>query len=246
MYQPSISFIIPTFKRDQYLFDLIQSIKDTTPNDADYDLIVVSSDDPSGPKVEKLQTMDRVVLLLPDVRTTVRMKSNYYYINMGIKASSKEWCFVLSDDMLFPEGWYELLVDVFVHHPKDTVVMVASQIGSVDEYRIIQMGWVRKPGKDWVPAFMSELPIMRRDIAEKIGYFDENAEFYGSGFDTTMAVILLTDTQVIAEPRIQIAHFRALEQRAENANCDGVADMAYLNNKWDTWVAEHNCEYVRI
>src|SRR3989344_8376871 len=177
MKSPGISIVISTYGRTGYLQNLISSVRSSTPQDA-YEFVVVSSDPPESEKIKWLQRQKDIDLILADVRKEwqLRKRSAYYYINLGIKSSKKEWAFVVSDDMYFDKDWYKEFANL-ASDPKNYnvgAIIVSTHLGKV-KYgrRIYKIGKTRKKGGEWRDLYLADLSIISRETFDKIGLFDE-------------------------------------------------------------------------
>jgi len=242
--QPRVSIVIPTYGRAEYLKNLLESLRSSTPRDA-YEVTIVSSDLPDSEKVTWIKEQPDVTLVLKDVRgpKDKRKKSLYYYTNLGIKAGSYEWVFVVNDDMVFDPAWYKEFADL-ISKPENKnagMVIVSTHIGDVAlGSRIAKIGKIKKPGKDWTDLYLCDMSIIRRDVLEKIGYFDDKMDWFGSGADNSIALEMLTDTDTILGHKIKIEHFISEERPAVPGNA--FRDFNYITNKWKKWCKQNGGE----
>jgi GT2 family glycosyltransferase len=251
-----ISIIITTYQRFDFFVNLVQSILRTTPTDT-YEIVVVSSDDPNSEKIKWLQKQkkafkDIFTIIQPDVRVDKRLKSLYYYQNLGLKEAKYPWLLPLNDDTEMQEGWYEEFDKMIKNSVNDNLgmIIVASHTGSRElGYRTPILGHMIKHG-ELSPLYLSDVSIIRADVMKSVGYFDENLWWYGSGADLSLSIGFLTDSKTVANSNIKIEHYIADELRGENVACqrDGGGqdqiDFGYIHRKWDKWCQENNCSYL--
>lgn len=84
MEKPKVSIVIPTYGRAEYLKNLVESVRKSTPKE-NYEIIVVSSDMPDSEKVKWPSEQPDVRVILSNTRSGGRRtKSLYYYTNLGI------------------------------------------------------------------------------------------------------------------------------------------------------------------
>jgi glycosyltransferase involved in cell wall biosynthesis len=246
MSSPRISIISHTYGRAAYLKDMIASVRASTPRDA-YEILVVSSDPPETDKVKWLKEQDDVVFIQGDIRRPwqMRKQSAYHYINLGMKQAKYEWVVVFNDDMQAATDWYTEFA-ALVSDPKNAnagMIIAAMHLGKMKHgRRIVTMGRTKKPGQDWKPMYNADMAIMRKDVFEKIGFYEEKLDWAGGGADLALAFEFWTDSDIITTDKINIDHFIAKENRAQNLTND-FSGFHYVLRKWDKWCKEHGCQY---
>ena len=87
-----LSFVISTYGRSEEIKRLIISIEKTFPIDF-YEIVVVSSDEPSSEKIKWIESRPNTKVILQDIRINKRLQSLYYYENIGIKNCSHEYIY---------------------------------------------------------------------------------------------------------------------------------------------------------
>lgn len=246
MQNTKVSIVIPTYGRAHFLKDLISSVRNSTPQNA-YEFVIVSSDLPESDKVKWLLQQRDVELILAGQRKKwqLRKQSLYYYINLGIKKTKKEWVFAVNDDMCFDKNWYKEL-EILLSNPINNsagMVIVATHIGSTKlGRRIVKIGKTQKNGV-WKDLYLSDLSIIKKSVLEDIGFFDENLEWYGSGADNSLSIEFMTNENTLISEKIIVDHFITKENR--NADTESAfTDLHYLIRKWDKWCKENNCQYI--
>ena len=132
MENPKISIVIPTYGRAEFLKNLISSVRNSTPQNA-YEFVIVSSDRPESNKIKWLSQQKDTKLILSESRKKwqLRKSSLYYYINLGIKETTKEWVFVVNDYMFFDKNWYKELKILLSNYIDGNVgmIIIATHIG---------------------------------------------------------------------------------------------------------------------
>lgn len=247
MQNPGISIIIPTYGRAEYLKDLIASIRVSAPQSA-YELVVISSDSPESEKARWLSQQKDINLISADTRKEwqLRKGSLYYYTNLGIKKSKRDWVFVGNDDMHFDKDWYREFAHLISDPGNSNVgmVIISTHLGKV-KYgsRIVKIGKTKKGDGNWKDLYLSDLSIIRRDALEEMGLFDEKMDWFGSGVDNSLAVEFLTDKDTIISEKVKVEHFITDENRTRNMGRE-FEDFNYLINKWNKWCKLNNCQYI--
>ena len=105
------------------------------------------------------------------------------------------------------------------------------------------IGKTKKKNGEWKDLYLSDVSMVRRDVMERVGLFDEQMDWFGSGADLSLAVEFLTDTDTIIAGTIRISHSISKEHRSTNMG-NAFADFHYLLNKWNLWCTQHDCQYV--
>ena len=247
MRKPKVSIIVPTYGRAEGLQKLFDSLRQYTPSDI-YELVVVSSDPPETQKAIWLTQQPDVRVIFADSRKSwqLRKKSNYFYLNTAIKNSNYPWIFPVSDDMYFEENWYDAFLAIINHSNNADVglIILASHVGNVESgIRVDVIGKTRKKDGDWKDLYLSDVSIVRRDVMETVGLFDEKMDWFGSGADLSLSVEFLTDKETTIAENIRVSHSISKENRATNMG-DSFSDFHYLMNKWNRWCQANDCQYL--
>jgi glycosyltransferase involved in cell wall biosynthesis len=235
-----ISIVVSTYGRFEAFKLLINSIKNSRINREDYEIIVVSSDQPDSEKVkwvEEQSDIDMKLFLLSD-RTTVRTKSLMYYENIGIKNSKYEWIFVVSDDMYFEADWYEKFLGYVTKD--NNVYIVSCHLGSKHfGFWIPPIGTITKDGVTET-MWLYDMTIINSSVYEKIGYLDEQIHWFGKGADLPLAIAFLTNETPVLCHDVKINHDIINENRQENiSTTPNGDDFVYIVNKWEKWLGEN-------
>ena len=247
MRSPKVSIIVPTYGRAEGLKKLFDSLRRFTPSDA-CEIIVVSSDPLETPKAVWLRSQSDVRVIFADSRKPwqLRKRSNYFYLNMAIKNSTYPWIFPLSDDMYVDSLWYEEFCNV-ISDPANAhagLIIAASHVGNVASgIRVDVIGKTKKGDSPWKDLYLSDVSMIRRDVMESVGMFDEKMDWFGSGADLSLAVEFLTDTDTIIAEKLKVSHSISRENRGTNM-ASAFADFHYLLNKWNHWCVLHGCKYI--
>jgi GT2 family glycosyltransferase/Flp pilus assembly protein TadD/predicted SAM-dependent methyltransferase len=242
--KPSISFVVPTYKRDQYVKNLILSIQETTPENI-YEIIIVSSDEADSEKIKWLEKQDNTKIYMPDVRSGSRKRSLAFYYNLGISKAENDWIFPLNDAMALKGFWYENFVDT-ISKPENSnagVIIVATHLANPElGHRVALQGRTKKGQGEWKDLYLTDFNIVKREVFETTGGYDENIDWYGRGLDFGLAVSFLTDKEIIVDERIRLDHFLAQEHRLESLS-DPSQGFLYVKQKWDKWCQKNNASY---
>lgn len=242
-----VSIIITTYGRAAYLKKLILSIRRSTPI-GKYEIVVVSSDPQDASKIQWLKKQADVKLISADVRMpgSKRKKSLYYYTNLGIFSSHYPWVLVVNDDMSFDKNWYIEFLKLLSTNSHKNIgqIILPSHIGDVRlGMRVAKIGKIKKTQtSSWKDLYLADVSIIKRSVLKKIGYFDENMDWYGSGLDNALAISLTTKAATILGKKIKIKHFITQELRQAD-NSTAYKDFKYIHQKWQKWCKANTGEY---
>jgi GT2 family glycosyltransferase len=185
MTDPINTVIIPIVRKD-FVFDAIESLRDTTPDN--FKIHVIAQVEWDAEFFEKLfGVVDKLDLL----------HYNYGYAqasNFGLRHTATEFMTVANDDVVFLPGWWEGIMETFEKIPNAMVVnpsspnhphwenklpdMLLPEAGTVAGVTLLKEA---KKGLI-IDGIMFWCPTFRREPWEKLGFFDE--EFTpGSGED---------------------------------------------------------------
>lgn len=177
-----LTIIIPNRNGKQFLKDCLESLKD---QNCSFKVIIVDngSDDGSAEYIEENY---------PEF-TLIKNTENLGFskaVNQGIVASSSEYIFLLNNDVELEEKTISNIINCI--RKDDNIFAVASKMiqyqdrskidDAGDEYTIL--GWTKKAGEGQSKnRYCSEretfsacagAALYRKDVLDKIGYFDEN------------------------------------------------------------------------
>lgn len=235
---PKISIVVATYGRAAHLNKLFESVRSAFP-EGTYEIIAVSSD----PVGEKREWMERQ----PDVKTIIyairqagqpRYASLYKFENIGIKAATGEWIVVTNDDTEFDPMFYWRFISTAnpPYQPLSEsydVVMVKGHLGDVGlGCRTAVIGTITPPSGQVRPLYLYDFTIIRKSVYEKIGYLDENLDWFGKGFDLAMACETQPGLRICYESEMKINHSIAAEERKPPHYA---RDFQYATTKWENW-----------
>ncbi|MGD9141607.1 MAG: glycosyltransferase, partial [bacterium] len=180
---PRASIVIPTYKREALLKNLLESLA-RQKTSYEYDVTVVGDGtevDADGVGVESMGLPVKFISLPERVgRGATR--------NAGIRASAGDVIIFLDDDMTVVEGF----VEEHMKHHSDENTVVIGDVKSPPEYaghslaRYIERQGVRKlKSRDRIPpkCFRTGNGSVSRALLEKAGLFDEAIKHYGEDMD---------------------------------------------------------------
>jgi GT2 family glycosyltransferase len=180
---PRASIIIPTYKRENLLRNLLESLSGQKASH-EYDVTVVGDGTEVSSEKIGLGRVDMPLKFLSLPRKAGRGAAR----NAGIKESSGDIVIFLDDDMTVVDGF----VDEHVRHFKDENTVVIGDILSPPEYaghslaRYIQRQGIRKlDSRDEIPlkCFRTGNALVSRGLLERVGMFDETITHYGEDMD---------------------------------------------------------------
>jgi len=200
------------------------------PNDF-YEIIVVSSDDPNGDKCNWIRTKSNVTLINADFRQGPRLKSLYYYENIGIKQAKYDYVLVMNDDMWFTPEFY----NEFIKCNGYDVIYLATQLGNVQlGSRLAIIGKYKTPhDNDYKDLYLADFVVCKKSIYEDIGYLDENIDWYGIGPDLSIC-FGFKHLNVMHNDKLHIEHSISPEGRWSNSE-NPHTYQHYIKTKWRTF-----------
>ena len=177
-----VGVIIPNYNGKKYLTDCLKSLQKQSHRDMEIILVDNGSSDGS---------IELVKRDFPSVRI-VSLPENTGFanaVNVGIKATNAEYVFLLNNDTICDVGVIEALGTVLDHKPG--VFSVQAKMLQIKEPHNIDdagdyycaLGWAFSPSKDkpqerysrraCITSACAGAAMYRREVFEKIGYFDE-------------------------------------------------------------------------
>lgn len=243
-----ISLVVPTYGRMKNIVKLINSLQNSNIDTTNYEIVIVSSDDINSEKIKWINSLKDIDinLILDDKREHQRVKSLYYFENIGIKASKHDWVMVCNDDMWVESDWYESFLQCV--NEQNKVYLISSHIGQKGlGFRIPEIGHVTKDGVE-EPLWLFDMSIIHKSIYNNIGYLDEAIGWYGKGADLSLAITFLTEEKPILCHDVKIHHDLETEHRQTNIigvdnTHPGQHDFGYIRDKWDKWIIDNNKNY---
>jgi len=205
---PRASIVIPTYKREAHLRNLLESLaRQRTP--CEYDVTVVGD----GTEVDAAsigfgRSDLRVKFMsLPDKAGRGAAR------NAGIRESQGEVVIFIDDDMTVVEEFVE---EHMKHHTGEDSVVIGD-VRSPEEYagdplaRYIERQGVRKlKSRDEIPAkcFRTGNASVSRGLLERVGLFDEAITHYGEDMDLAAKLAAAGAKFVFAEGAVAYHHHR--------------------------------------
>lgn len=230
---PMLSVVVSSYGRFKQIQELVESVRIACKLASPYKIFAVCSDPPDSPKIQWLRQQDDVHLIHPDVRTGSRVKSLYYYENLGIKLAPPGWIFVTNDDTTLDPGFYENLLKY--DHSYDILSVKA---GISRWFPII--GTLCRVGETCQsPLYLYDFTVIRRWVYDAINYLDENLDWFGKGWDLSLKCEFLArpkGARICYDTDLYVHHSFCHENRSP-PECHN--DFRYIEKKWDDWCASN-------
>lgn len=189
-----ITIVIPNYNGYRFLRDCLDSLYENT--SINFDLIIVDNNSNDGDYYEILEFYPHIDF--------IKLDKNYgfsYAVNIGIKKATTKYVVLLNNDTVIIKDWLENLKKTIESNPN--IFSVCSKMirmhekniidDAGDEYNILGWAYKRFDGKDinfknankMTEVFSScgGAVIYKREVFEKIGYFDENFFAYMEDVD---------------------------------------------------------------
>lgn len=216
---PKVSIVIPNFNGKKFLENCLKSIQSSViSHQSSIEIIVVDNGSTDG-------SVGFVKKKFPKVKT-IRLDKNYGFakaVNEGIKASRGEYVALLNNDTKVDKNWLSELVKAAKENPKISVFAsnILSWNGKKIDSQGIEFFWRGKAeqinqGKIYNPqptTHNSQLifgacaaaALYRKEIFEKLGYFDEDFFAYLEDVDFSLRVHLAEEKCLFA-PKAIVYH----------------------------------------
>jgi len=209
-----ITVVIPNYNGQRFLKDCLLALENQT--EAEFDVIVVDN----GSKDDSL----KIIKEFPNVQTICLEKNTGFCgaVNVGIKACNTPYVVLLNNDTkVFPD---------FLEHLGNSmdrsgrIFSVASKMIMMDNEDLIDdagdfycaLGWAYGRGKgkpeknyrkrDKIFASSGGASVYRKEVFEKIGYFDENHFAYLEDIDIGYRAKIYGYTNYF-EPKAKVLHY---------------------------------------
>ncbi len=209
-----ITVVIPNYNGQRFLKDCLLSLENQT--EAEFDVIVVDN----GSKDESLKILEE----FPGVRTICLEKNTGFCgaVNVGIKACNTPYVVLLNNDTkVFPDFLEQLGNSI---DESEQIFSVASKMLMMSNENLIDdagdfycaLGWAYGRGKgksetnyykrDRIFASSGGASIYRKEVFDKIGYFDENHFAYLEDIDVGYRARIYGYTNYF-EPKAKVLHY---------------------------------------
>lgn len=186
-----ITIVIPNYNGNKYLRDCLESIYKQTYTD--YEIIIIDNGSTDG-SYEWLSVYKDIIFQ--------QLDKNYGFsraVNEGIKFAKGEYVLLLNNDTEICQGFLEALLEVMEKDQK--IFGVSSKMiqyhdktlidDAGDEYTVVGWGYKRGDGnsindftkEERVFSACAGAALYRKEVFDKIGYFDENFFAYMEDVD---------------------------------------------------------------
>ena len=223
-----VSAIITTHNRADLLKKAIESVKSQTYSDLE--IIVV--DDASDDNTEK---MCRSIKGISYIRISKEeSRGGNYARNVGIKNAKGEYVAFLDDDDRWEPRKIEMQVKVLDNNKDIGMVYTGLYVDTEKKgfnYVILfdenARGNLVEKGLFWKPICSTSAMLVRKNILEEIGYFDEKVRYWQE-YELTLRLIQRCNVELINEPLV--IYRKSLK------------DKKQLTNNYDKW--EESVKYI--
>lgn len=173
---PLVSVLIPTFNREKFIGEAIESVLEQTFQDFE---IIVVDDGSTDRTAEVIKSFPADKLIYIHQPNRGRSNARNHALSL---AKGRYIAFLDSDDLYLP-GKLELQVSYLEDHPEAGMVYTSAYC--VDEHGISMnhyylanvSGWIYKQIAFYVPVTITLPTVMvRREVIDKVGVFDEKME----------------------------------------------------------------------
>jgi glycosyltransferase involved in cell wall biosynthesis len=184
---PSISVVVPAHNVEQVLGETLESLC-RQDYQGTWDVVVVDNGSTDHTSDVALSYSSRLSLT---VVSATDGQSAAYARNAGIKASTGAWVVLVDGD----DTADSRLLSSFARHMSEYDVMGAS----VDDVLLndaVVASWRYSLTQDGLPLALGRFPVLhggwavRRDVFDRVGYFDESLQYFGEDVDHSIRMHL--------------------------------------------------------
>lgn len=223
-----LSIVVTSWRRHAEIMELFESVQAIFP-ESFYEIIVVSSDDPESEKVKWLEVQKNTKVIIPAVRTGPRTHPLSFFMNTGMKASTKEYIFPVNDDMVFAPEFYT----TFLKYREYDAVYINTNLASKNsEPRVPVVGTYRTP-KGEGNLYLGDFVLAKKEVYEEVGFLDEEIDWYGLGVDLSLKLLFGSKDYSISYVNDLIIYHSVSGDRDGNEHVrSGPIYGKYLEDKW--------------
>ncbi len=151
--------------------------------------------------------------------------------NIGFKAATSEFVLILDDDVVAPNDWLERALTKIHSEPETTAMISATVIepGMPDDY--LNDPFVNT--ERYTATFRGCATLVKRDVLERAGYYDERFFIYGNERDLA-ARILTLGYRIKIDPALRVFHKTPFGMKAGKRSL-----YFHVRNLW--WYLWKNC-----
>lgn len=162
-----VSIIIPVFNQVRFTKICIESLQAARPEKSE---VIVINNGSSDETAQYLQECRDITVIYNEKNLGCARAWN-----QGIRASRGQWIAIVNNDIILSPGWFEGLLD-FAREKKAAIVSPAIREGQYN-YDIVSYSKdfiSRMSGVSRMGVAQGILFMVRRDVFDEIGFFDEN------------------------------------------------------------------------
>ena len=186
--EPSLSVVVPTYRRPAVLHRLLSALEQQVTGNPNYSVVVIndgSHDDAYAKVVERFQSMIDYVAL-PENHGPGAAR------NAGAKKATGRFLVFTDDDCVPPPHWLDWLAAILQEHPYVAVLggwarpLPSASPGWTEQFRIAHKRYPKPEVWDGEVLLLPTVNLaVRRDWFEKIGGFDERLRIAGEDLNLT-------------------------------------------------------------
>ncbi len=247
------SLVIPVWNQLDYTKRCLSSIEQWT--DAPYEVVIVDNGSTDGTR-EFLRTVKATVITND---TNLGCAKAW---NQGVRASQGKVIGILNNDIVVTPGWLATLIE-FMERTGHGIVSPSAREGSLDyDLNGYAVEFTRRCAGATRPEIYGACMLIRRDVFDRIGLFDEGFAYGGCedidflwraqranvSVGMTGSVLIhhfsmvtqdaVKRTETRAFPKTNLAHFQSKWNRTVRGN--------WFNRRWDDFQASWRRRYERV
>lgn len=214
-----VSFVTGTRNRPEPFRRLVESLK--AHGGDSWELIVGDA----GDEPLSLDDLPKNVIVLPE-RPRLGMTRGY---NLAFAEASGQWVIWLNDDCAIEPACVDNAIRFMEEHP-------AIGLGALYYRDLLARKWYHVNTCCYGMTY-ANFGILRRDLGNEIGWFDEAIPMYGS--DNSIAYrVLLAGKGIAGIPEARVVHFSEDDDCRRQNNNNREQDAYTLKNKYGPYLAQ--------
>lgn len=131
--KPKISFMIPTYKRNDYIIETIKSVLEQTELNVNYEIVIVDNEKGNNELANKLKAFSANDISYYQNDDNIGMFNNW---NRCIELANGEWILILHDDDTLEKSYLQTIIKIIDKNPE--IGGIACNCNYINEYSEIK------------------------------------------------------------------------------------------------------------
>lgn len=224
-----LSIVVSSYGRFEHVKTLVETCR-VSLKAISYEIVAVTSDPVLSPKNKWLALQPNVKLIAVGDRASgaPRQKSLYHYENLGLKAAQGNWILINNDDTTISE---DLEVAFLKNRDSADILVIPTEIDDKSLGKRAPIVGTVKKGETSTPVYLLDFAFFKREVFDRIGFADENLDWFGRGLDMSLACVFFApDLRIKPLASGSLTHNLSEENRKPPHYA---IDFRYLDEKWN-------------